>query len=294
MSDWRPRASGWRPSASERGVSDVVGFVLIFALITSTVAIVYAFGFTGLEDAREEERVSNAERVFDILADNVDDLYHRGAPSRATEIKLADASLGYGSATSLTVEVTNAPSTPVYSTTLDPVVYEPTDSRVRLVYENGAVFRERRGEGGVAIERPGSVFRTDGTTRTAVIPFVQTRQTGSPGVGGSSTVRIRTESAGSEVLGALSTPSNATADPDGDDSDEADPDPDGDGSDEYAVRYTVETSPTRAPVWERRLEERIPDSWRSDACSVSGGTVTCTVAVERLYVTAARIDVSFS
>ncbi|WP_276300702.1 DUF7289 family protein [Halorussus lipolyticus] len=282
-----------RKRTAERGVSDVIGFVLIFALITSTAAIVYTVGFSGLQDARQEERVSNAERVFDILADNVGDLQHRGAPSRATEIKLSEASLGYDDETTLTVEVTNAPATPRYSTNLDPITYSPTDSAVQLVYENGAVFREQR-SGGVVLERPGSVFRTDGATKTAVIPFVQTRRTGSSGVGGSSTVRIRTENLGSEVLGALATPSDATADPDGDGTDEADPDPDNDGSDEYRITYTIRTSPTRAPVWEESLEERIPDSWKADACSVSGGTVTCSLGVERLYVTATRVDVSFS
>lgn len=273
--------SEWNLRASDRGVSDVVGFVLVFALITSTVAIVYTFGFTGLENAREEERFSNAERVFDILADNVADMRRRGAPSRATEIKLSDATLSYGEETSLTVEVTNMPSsTPTYSTNLEPLVYTTADSPVRLVYENGAVFRERRNAGGVLLDRTGTVFRNDGGTKTAVVPFVQTRQTGSTGVGGSSTVRIRTKATGSEVLATLHTPADA------------DSDPDSDGTDEYAVTYTVETTPNRAPLWETHLEDRI--SWRGNACSVSGGTVTCTVGVERLYVTVTRIDVSFN
>ncbi|WP_435179148.1 DUF7289 family protein [Halorussus sp. AFM4] len=266
---------------AERGVSDVVGFVLVFALVTSTAAIVYTVGFSGLQDTREEERLSNAERVFDILADNVADLHYRGAPSRATEIKLADATLGFGQETSLRVEVTNMPSSsPSYGTNLDPIVYAPTGSPVQLVYENGAVLRERRNAGSVLTERPDAVFRVDGTTKTAVIPFVQTRRTRSSGVGGSSTVRIRTERSGSEVLGVLASPSDA------------DSDPDGDGSDEYRVVYAVETTENRAPRWEASLEEQI--SWRSDACSVSGGTVTCAFGVERLYVTATRVDVSFS
>ena len=266
---------------TDRGVSDVIGFVLIFSLITSTVALVYVFGFTGLQDARDDERIENAERVFDILADNVEDLHRRGAPSRATEIKLADASLGYGSGTSLTVQVTNLDSwTPTYSTNLDPIVYQPTDSPVRLVYDNGAVFRERRGVGGIVLRRPGSVFRESDGTRTAVIPFVQTRQTGSAGTGGSSTVRIRTEKAGSDVLGVHTTPTNATSDPDGD------------GTDEYEVTYRIETTPTRATLWEEHLERRI--SWRADACKAPDGTVTCRFGVERLYVTVVRVDVSFS
>ena len=262
---------------SERGVSDVVGFVLVFALITSTVGVVYTVGYSGLENAREEERLSNAERAFDILADNVADLHHRGAPSRATEIKLSDATLGYGSETTLTVEVAGAGSpAPTYSTTLDPIVYTPADSPVRLVYENGAVFRERPGVGGVVRHTSGAVFR-DGGTRTAVIPLVQTRRTGTASIGGSSTVRIRTEKAGAEVLGAHRAPSN---------------DPDGDGTDEYEVTYTVETSATRAPLWESSLEERI--AWDANACEAPDDTVTCTVDVQRLYVTAVRVDVSFS
>lgn len=266
---------------TERGVSDVIGFVLIFALITSTVAIVYAVGFTGLQEVRDDERISNTERAFDILADNVADLHERGAPSRATEIKLADATVGYGSETSLTVEVTNVGSpTPTYSTSLDPIVYEQSGSPVRLVYENGAVFRERWGESGVFVRRPGSVFREDGGTKTAILSFVQTRQSGSAATGGSTTVRIRTEKAGSDVFGVYRSPTSAGSDPDGD------------GTNEYEVSYSIETTPVRATMWEEYLEERI--SWRADACSVSGGDVTCTFGVERLYVTVVRVDVSFS
>ncbi|NHN58347.1 MULTISPECIES: hypothetical protein [Halorussus] len=262
---------------TERGVSDVVGFVLVFALITSTAAIVYTVGFSGLQDVRAEERLSNAERAFDILADNVADLHHRGAPSRATEIKLSDATLGYGDETTLTVEVAGAGSpTPSYSTTLEPIAYAPADSPARLVYENGAVFRERPGVGGVVRHESGAMFR-DGATRTAVIPLVQTRRTGTASVGGSSTVRIRTDKAGSEVLGAHRTPSS---------------DPDGDGTDEYEVTYTMETTPTRAQLWVAALNERIP--WTDDACEAPDDTVICTFDVQRLYVTAVRVDVSFT
>lgn len=266
---------------TERGVSDVVGFVLVFSLVLSMVTVVYAFGFTGLEDARDAERLSNAERVFDILADNLADIHRRGAPSRATEIKLADATLGYGSETRVTVEITNVGSpVPTYSTSLDPIVYSPSDSNVQLVYENGAVVRERPSVGGVLLREPSSVFRKDGDVQTVVIPFFQTRQTGTASVGGSGTRRLRAEKAISEVLTARRNPTSANSDVD------ADPD------DEYEVTYTVETTVARAPIWEEYLEERI--TWESNACSVSGDTVTCVFGVERLYVTATRVDVSFN
>ena len=77
----------------DRSQSDVLGFVFVFAIVVSTIGLVFATGFTGLQDARDFERVNNAERAFEVLRDNVGDMIYRGAPSRVTEIKLASASL---------------------------------------------------------------------------------------------------------------------------------------------------------------------------------------------------------
>ena len=92
----------------ERGVSDVVGFVLVFALVTATVGVVYTTGIQGLTGSRDVERVNNAERAFDVFANNVDDVIRRGAPSRATEVKLADADLHYGAPVTVNLTLTGS------------------------------------------------------------------------------------------------------------------------------------------------------------------------------------------
>lgn len=46
---------------TERGVSDVVGFVLVFALIITSVGVIYTDGLTSLQDARDAQRLSNAD-----------------------------------------------------------------------------------------------------------------------------------------------------------------------------------------------------------------------------------------
>lgn len=76
---------------NDRGVSDTLGFVFVFAIILSTVAVVTTIGMAGLQDTRDVERVNNAERAFDILGDNMEDIADRGAPSRATEVKVEEA-----------------------------------------------------------------------------------------------------------------------------------------------------------------------------------------------------------
>jgi len=62
-----------------------MGFVFAFALVTASVGVVYTTGIGGLEDARENEQVTNAVRAFDVLHDNIEDVTREDAPSRATE-----------------------------------------------------------------------------------------------------------------------------------------------------------------------------------------------------------------
>lgn len=268
-----------RRFTDERGVSEVIGFALVVSLILATVGVVYVSGFGGLQDARGAERVDNAERAFDVLGDNMADIYQEDAPSRATEIKLADAQLEYGSTTTLTVELTNfdASTTPFFTTSLDPIVYTANDRPTKLVYEAGAVVREER-DSAVFKRDPPFLFAEDGSTRTAVFQFVQTRATGSTSVGGDSTVLVRTEHVVSEPL-------NASTDPAADTTGSA-----------YDVKLTVDTTEQRAPLWTEHLNEAIPSALATSSppCTSSGGTVTCTIEVERVYVSAARIDVAFS
>jgi hypothetical protein len=79
-----------------RAVSETLGFVFAFALIVTTTGIVFTVGQGGLQNAQDQERLNNAERAMDVLAQNMNDLNRRSAPSRATEIRLSEASIAYG------------------------------------------------------------------------------------------------------------------------------------------------------------------------------------------------------
>jgi hypothetical protein len=88
---------------TDRAVSDVIGYVLVFSLIIATVGIVTAVGFSTIEDRQRDERINNVERAFDVFAANVEDVYRGGAPSRATEIRLSGGTLQYGEPVTITV-----------------------------------------------------------------------------------------------------------------------------------------------------------------------------------------------
>ncbi|UWG47715.1 putative pilin/flagellin [Halanaeroarchaeum sp. HSR-CO] len=175
---------------TSRGVSDVLGYALIFALIISMVGLVYTMGVGGLNDVRESEKLSNAERAFDVLDANIADLTRGTAQSRGTEIKLQDAALDFGDPVAINVTVADEGS---YEATLTPIYFAGDDEGSKIVSANGAVFREGA-DGAVMRSEPTFVFG-----EKTVVPMVVTR-TRDSGRTGSGRVLVRTVVADRSVV----------------------------------------------------------------------------------------------
>lgn len=244
-----------------RGASEVLGFVLVFSLVTATVGYVYVGGISGLSDRRDAERVNNAERAFDVLASNVEDLGLRGAPSRATEIKLADARLGAGDpvAVNVTAEHSSGDSrldVPQKNYTLDPIVYDG-GTGAQFVYANGAVIRQQPG-GSVLVRSPPLIVRAG----RIVLPIVLT-DVESGDVAGSTTVRIRTTHRETTLLHAA--------------------------HDTGTYDLTVRLETSRTGPWKRFFETR------GMSCNdPPPGALSCTATgLTEVYVTVVRVNVVF-
>lgn len=247
-----------------RAVSDTLGFIFVFALVLTTVGVVSAVGMQGLQDTRDVERLNNAERAFDILDDNMEDIAVRGAPSRATEIKLADSAVSFGEPVRMEVEWTRGGVTDNATVTTHPLVYTSGASNERLVYAFGTIFRGTD-DAMTIVQRPEFVLSND----AVVVSTISARRSAasSNSVGGSGTYLIRGEisDSGPKYRGI------ATAD----------------GT--YSVTVNV-TSP-RAALWETELE-----SYDGvDSCTLDGtGTmVSCTLTgVDSVHVVEKQVDVS--
>ncbi len=175
-------------AGDERGVSDVVGYILVFSLITITIGTVFAVGITGVEDRREAERVANVERAFDVLDDNLRDIQRYGDPNRATEIRLAGGTLSVSTETRVALATTND-SDDVANHTLDgwtsrTIAYEDGDTTI--AYEAGALVRGD-GDGSVMLSEPRFVA-ADGRTTLPVVALL--RGGGEERVAGDGTVQI--------------------------------------------------------------------------------------------------------
>ncbi|WP_281193682.1 hypothetical protein [Halorubrum sp. F4] len=188
--DRRGRAGRRAPFLDERGVSDVVGYVLVFALVTATITSVFAIGMGGIEDRRDAERVENVERAFEVFDDNVRDLERYGDPSRATEVRLSGGELSLSSKTNVTVEqVHNGTRVSENVTRANSSAVTYTRGETTIGYDMGARFRT---DGNTTLFRsePRFVSAENGSNRT-VITVVRTRSGDGPETAtGEGTVQI--------------------------------------------------------------------------------------------------------
>ncbi len=179
----------------ERAVSDVVGYVLVFTLVTATIGTVFGIGMVGLENRQDAERVANVERAFDVLDDNLRDIQRYEDPSRATEIRLSGGTLSLSETTTVTLEYTNASGDFEYErVNVSTIAY--TDDDTTVVYEGGAQIRADGSES--TMRSPPRFVADDGRT---VLPIVRPLAAGdSTSTGGDGTVQITTERGGSRTL----------------------------------------------------------------------------------------------
>lgn len=274
---------------TDRGLSDVIGFVLVFSLVISTVAVVYVAGFSGLENARDAERIGNAERAFDVLADNMADMYRNDAPSRKTALNLAGSELYLDDPTTFTVtveDIQDGGNTIVYQANSRPLVYDAAGANTEIVYEAGAVIRTDDRNGIMLSEPP--VLVTDEQVVITYVVLSTTTDASSESVAGDSTVLVRAERQGRNVLVS------------------------DDDSSSKEVTFTVETSDTRADIWEEYLETELQSSsgvsnWdgsypAGDLCDVDSGAapagrslVTCKFEPsEAFYLSSTGIEVELA
>lgn len=206
--------------SDDRAVSETLGFVLTFSLITVTIAIVFTVGFGGLQDAQHAEQVNNVERAFDVLATNVDEIHREGAPSRSTEMRLSGGTLAHGDPVTVTVEVGENNESLDTNASFDthPLVYRNGDTEI--VYELGGIIRTD-GDNGVLLSEPPFVVGD----RSAVPILVTTTPGDRDTVGEHRTVLV---SSTHQRTTLVQQPTNQT------------------------VRITIESP--RADAWERYLE----------------------------------------
>jgi hypothetical protein len=148
---------------SERAVSDVVSFVIVFGLILASSGIVLTLGHEQLTTLREQEQLDNAERAFVLLSQNFEELESSRSVIGGGELDLDRGTLAYANESEVHVNVTNAG---VETTVpLGEVAYRADERAV--VYEGGGVIRQERN--GALMQTPPKFACMDDTALVSLV-----------------------------------------------------------------------------------------------------------------------------
>ncbi|MEF8882479.1 MAG: hypothetical protein V5A34_08165 [Halapricum sp.] len=144
---------------SDRAVSDLVAFVLTFAIIIASVGTVYALGFGSLADLQGNEQVNSADRTMQGVASAMADVHREGVPGRSITIGLDKGSLR--TADSQLIIETDAGGTETID--IGALVIDPPESDRHVAYEGGLSYRAGM-NGGVFTQYSPSITCTGNVT----------------------------------------------------------------------------------------------------------------------------------
>ena len=165
--------------SEERGVTEIVGFVLSFSIIIVSVGLLMTAGFGSLNDLQGNQQVNNAEQVFIAMSDGFADLEEGYAPSRTGLVELqGEAFLRVSNDSEIDVTVNG----PGFSDTIRTRSLEYRFKGITVAYENGAVFRERNNNSVMTGSSPG--FYCSNSSNVAIISLVTIEAPSEPSISG--------------------------------------------------------------------------------------------------------------
>ena len=136
---------------TNRGVSDVVAFVLTFAIIIAGVGIVSTGGFDRLNEFTNGQQIDNSERGMEAAASTVDTLHRNNDTYRDFDLSLSGGNVWFNeTALTISTDTGDGPDLTGLNGNSDEARIEVNalehrfdsgDETVSIAYEGGGVFR---------------------------------------------------------------------------------------------------------------------------------------------------------
>jgi type II secretory pathway pseudopilin PulG len=189
----------YRPLTEPRGVSDVIGYVLTFSVVALAVLAATGVGFTQLQEVRSNEELTNAERAFQLIEQNFDQIQQSQAETSRSEISLDAGSLRFRSppgTSTLTVTVNNTGKT--HTLPMNSLEYGLDDTVI--AFEGGAVFYQDQNTNTILEDGPEMFCRQRGSRPARAIVSVVRLQGSSSSAFSGGTIGITGEHNSSELL----------------------------------------------------------------------------------------------
>lgn len=185
---------------ADSGVSETVGFILIFGIMMTGIALVTLYGYPALVNAQADANIRNMERNMIVLQSDFNTLVYKSVPYKETTMQVSGGVLSVVKPPTIvdekfSIRILNSAG-PIDETILFPsgeLQFKSDSGEVIILLQNGAVVKWQSG-GSVMLSDPRWFIdtATDGT-KTIVMTLVQVDSINSFATSGISTIQLSAE-----------------------------------------------------------------------------------------------------
>ncbi|TQQ80155.1 DUF7289 family protein [Halonotius roseus] len=153
-----------------RGVSDVLGYIMIFGMILTLTFVATTTGITEISSQQQSEQIATVERGFQILDRDFETIQTHKDSRKATPLNIQSGSIGYGEIATITIGEwdTSSNEFTADNTSIATRTITYQNDNTELVYEGGLLFNDRTSR--ETLSRTDTGFVVEDTK--AVIPVV--------------------------------------------------------------------------------------------------------------------------
>jgi len=161
-----------------RGVSEVVGYLLVFSIVVTIVSVIYASGMPMVERTKENSALQSMETVFITLQSNIKKVALAQSPVRTMKLNLIKGSISANkNAGNITITVDGNNTPPIQFGNI-----EYTLGARKMIYELGAVIESTPG-GSIIVSDPPIFFTNSSGKAHVFISVINASGTFSAGGG---------------------------------------------------------------------------------------------------------------
>lgn len=168
--------------ADDQGISESIGFMLIFGIVIAGIALVVLYGYPMLLEQQTSADEKIMEKNMIVLQNDIKSLAYKTVPFKETSLKIGGGSLAVHNSGSSTITISDVADTVSYlpapydvvGTPFDPgeLRYESVSAETDISLQNGAVvMRPRIQSGSTTLAEPRWFF--DINTNTMVINLIK-------------------------------------------------------------------------------------------------------------------------
>jgi len=155
---------------NDDGVSEAIGFILIFSIVVLGIAIVVLYGFPLLVTGQGSADMRNMEQTMIVLQNDLKSISYKMVPYKETALQVQGGVLFVtGDSGSFEVLVNG---TSVYENSVGQIRYVSDLDATRITIENGAVLtRPKHGTGSAMIAEPRWYY--DNSSNFLILSFIE-------------------------------------------------------------------------------------------------------------------------